>query len=70
MTMDLNTGKHHSEIIKCGLCEFIPSDLEKLNTHISTCEVYECSACWFRVTTISEIKKHVTKEHKGYLVSL
>ena len=30
----------------------------------NTCEIYECDNCYFRVTTLSEIKKHLEKKHK------
>ena len=38
-------------------------ELNKLELHLNTCEVYECGSCNIRNTNISEIKKHIQKEH-------
>ena len=70
LTMEVHTGKYHSEIIECGLCEFKATDLEILNTHISTCEIYECNSCWERVRNIHDLKKHILEKHKGTPVDI
>ena len=35
-----------------------------LELHLVTCEVYECGKCFIRVKNLSEMKKHIKKEHE------
>ena len=62
-SMHVHAGKAHSENYECGLCESIFNSLEKLETHLVTCEVYEFNHCYFTSKDISKIKVHVLKEH-------
>jgi hypothetical protein len=62
-SMIVHLGKCHSENLECGLCEAGFDELNKLEMHLNTCEVYECGSCNIRNTSISEIKKHIQKEH-------
>jgi hypothetical protein len=39
MTMELHLGKANSERLECGLCEYLATDLEDLDTHLLTCEI-------------------------------
>ena len=70
LTMEVHAGKAHSDIIQCGLCDFKAKDLEKLETHLSTCETYECDLCYFRVTKICEIKTHMMEKHENENVKI
>ena len=40
-TMDVHHGKEHFE---CGLCHHRAKTLERLETHLNTCELYICDA--------------------------
>ena len=64
LTMELHVGKNHSESVECGLCDYKADNLNTLKIHHATCEIYECDNCYFRVTTLSEMKKHLQKKHK------
>ena len=46
-----------------SLCEDRFENLEKLELHLKTCEVHECGKCNIRFKSLSEVKKHVEKEH-------
>ena len=63
-SMEVHIGRAHSESFECGLCEFVAGDLEKLETHLFTCEIYECHGCEIRYKTLSEVKHHVCEEHQ------
>ena len=58
-TMQMHYGKSHSKIMECGLCQFVPKDLENLNIHLKTCETYECDTCDHVTKTIANMKKHI-----------
>ena len=51
-------------VLSCGLCDYKADNLNTLKIDHATCEIYECDNCYFRVTTLSEIKKHLEKKHK------
>jgi hypothetical protein len=61
--MVVHKGKCHSGNLECGLCETEFEELKTLVKHLNTCEVYECGSCNIKNTNISEIKKHIQKEH-------
>ena len=41
-TMEVHTGKNHTDNFECGLCEHNFVNIGKLETHLNTCEVYRC----------------------------
>ena len=64
-----HTGKTHGDKFECGLCDYIAKDLERLETHLSTCETYKCNISDKIVTKLQDIKikthfleNHETKE--------
>ena len=73
MTMDVHTGKYHTDIFECGICEFIAESEEGLEIHLFTCEIYHCNgqygsfpnsvACTVKSKNISDMKRHLEKEH-------
>ena len=63
--MEVHMNKVQSEELEFGMCEFEAKDLETLETHLVTCQIYECKHCAERWKSISDIKKHMTEEHKG-----
>ena len=70
LTMEVHTGKCHSEKLECGLCDYKAKSMECLETHISTCEIYECDNCYLRVTKISDIKAHMDEIHESENVKI
>ena len=62
-SLDVHHGKFHNIDFECGLCDYKGKDVEKLETHLSTCEAYLCCECNFRGRFISSIRTHMTKEH-------
>ena len=69
-TMEMHVKKLHSEDISCGICDLKVKNVEELETHLVTCEVYRCSDCKTKFSTVSDIKKHINKDHKGRNVCL
>ena len=65
VSMEVHISKVHFEEIECGMCEYAATNLETLELHLVTCQTYECKYCGERFQTISEIKKHMSEEHKG-----
>ena len=65
LTMQVHTGRSHSEHFDCGLCDFKAKTLDNLEIHIKTCKVYECTDCYFRVKKISQIKAHMNSKHEN-----
>ena len=65
VSMEVHVSKLHTEQIECGICEQETKDLESLETHLVTCQIYECKYCEERFQSISEIKKHISEDHKG-----
>ena len=70
LTMEVHTGRCHSEYFECGLCDFKAKTKENLEIHLSTCEIYDCDVCYFRVQQISEIKAHVNEKHESINVKI
>ena len=68
-TMEVHFGKEHSENIECGLCDFPAKDQADLDIHLSTCESYKCGACTFVTTTLTNMKTHIEKDHKGTFIA-
>ena len=68
--MEVHTGRCHSADYECGLCDFKATNLENLETHLSTCEIYECEGCYFRVTQICDMKSHMETKHEKYNVRI
>ena len=62
-SVSVHHGKTHNCDFECGLCDFKAKSLNKLNTHLSTCEIYECDTCYFRVKTLSAIRTHMEELH-------
>ena len=58
-TLEVHNGKMHAEQFKCGLCEMLFDNIQKLETHLITCEVYRCTRCLTKEKTISSIQAHV-----------
>ena len=65
VSMEVHVSKFHAEEIECGMCEQETKDLESLETHLVTCQIYECKYCEERFQSISELKKHISEDHKG-----
>ena len=65
LTMDLYIKMFHSEKITCGLCDLEVYNLQDLEIHSTTCEIYKCFVCENIYKTLSDIKQHLTNEHKG-----
>ena len=63
LTMQVHTGRCHSENFYYGLCDYKAKSLENLEIHFKTCEVYECVNCYFRVKQISQMKAHMKSKH-------
>ena len=40
-TIEVHNGIMYSDKFKCGLCEILFDDVQKLETHLTTCEVYK-----------------------------
>ena len=36
--MEVHLGKFHSEQYDCGLCDYVATSLENIETHLFTCE--------------------------------
>ena len=62
-TMEVHSGKTHTDTFECGLCYYQAETQEKMDIHLFTCEVYNCSQCDYRERSLSTFKKHVQKEH-------
>ena len=62
-SLDVHHGKCHNIDFECGLCDYKGKDVEKLETHLTTCEAYLCCECNFRGRFISSIRTHMLKEH-------
>ena len=63
--MNVHIGKCHTDQFECGLCDRKFENSPLLETHLNTCEMFRCRMCWQERTTISEIKDHLQKKHKG-----
>ena len=71
--MDVHTGKYHTDIFECGICEYVAATEEDLEMHIFTCEIYHCTGtygkfpkaveCTMQSKNFSEMKRHLEKEH-------
>ena len=70
LAMEMHVKKLHSENISCGMCDLEMINMEELETHLVTCEVYRCGECKIKLKTVSDIKKHINKEHKGRNICL
>jgi hypothetical protein len=64
--MDVHFGKVHPEKLECGLSEFQVDDVDKLNSHIFTCEIYKCERCDKNVADLTELKAHTLANHLEY----
>ena len=62
--MEVHIGKCCYDYFECGLCEARVENLEKLELHLITCEIYECDTCFVRDKSLSDMKKHIEKEHE------
>ena len=58
--MEVHIGKCHSENYDCGICSFEAGSLERVETHLRTCEVYQCDECEERIKSLKEIKELIT----------
>ena len=67
-TIEFHMGKLHMENLECWLCKFKSETLEKLETDIFTCEICQCMKRKLRVKTLSDMKRHVEKEHEMVFV--
>lgn len=65
-SMKTHFKRLHCETISCGMCDFQAANLEILDTHTFTCEMFRCDSCKDKFFSLSDIKKHIDKEHKGY----
>ena len=62
-TMDVHSGKDHSDNFECGLCEYAAENEESSELHLFTCEIYVCRKREFKAKTISEVKLHTESMH-------
>merc|ERR1712129_411012 len=63
-TMEVHSGKNHTNERECGICEYRTESEENLELHLTTCEIYICDMCDIRMKSLSNMKAHITKEHK------
>ena len=66
LTIEMHFRKNLSENITCGICEYVASDVETLDTHTIICEIFKCLSmtCKNKVFKhISGIKEHIKKKH-------
>ena len=64
MTMQVPYQKTHVEQISCGLCTHESTETDSLETHLFTCEIYKCNSCGKKFKSLSDIKSHISEEHK------
>lgn len=69
-TMEVHLGKTHSEKYECGLCEFEAKDKAMLDMHLFSCQIYVCNECDDRSKNLTDLKKHIEKEHTGKNVNV
>ena len=62
-TMELHSGRAHTDTFECGICENTFGNSENLEAHIRTCEVYRCKRCHLKETNLSNMKAHIQKKH-------
>ena len=65
--MEVHVGKHKVEYFECGLCDYEFEKLDKLKTHLFSCEIYECGECYWRHRDLSKIKTHVRASNLHHL---
>ena len=65
LTMEVHVGKHHSEKIECGLCNYEAKDVEALDLHLTTCQIYICEDCYCRTKHLHNIKEHLNEKHSS-----
>ena len=58
-------GKHHSEKIECGLCNYEAKDVEALDLHLTTCQIYICEDCYCRTKHLHNIKEYLNEKHSS-----
>ena len=63
--MEVHLGKFDSEQYDCGLCDYVATRLENLETHLFTCETYQCDKCDIRSNKISDMKTHIKNNHEN-----
>ena len=64
LTMEMHFRKNLSENITCGICEYVASDVETLDTHTFTCEIFKCLSMTCKIKVfqhISGITEHIQK---------
>ena len=62
-SMEVHHGRMHTEILECGLCDFVAKDSDTLDLHLVTCEIYECDLCEDKTKNLSELKHHLETKH-------
>ena len=70
ITMEMHFRRLHSEIITCGLCDFVANNLEELDIHTFTCEIFKCNRCKKTLKTFQDMKTHFEIDHNGESFSL
>ena len=55
----------HYEIVSCGIRNLEVKDVEKLDTHTSTCEIFKRKRCDISNSNFSDIKSRAKKKHNG-----
>ena len=63
--MEVHLWKCHSEQYDCGLCDYVATSLENLETHLFTCETYQCDKCDIRLKNISDMKTQLKNDHEN-----
>ena len=64
-TMNVHVGKHHLEILECGLCDHTAKTLDDLELHLFTCETFQCLNCGEKEKTLDSMKTHIREVHEN-----
>ena len=63
--MNVHIGKHHADVLECGLCDYTAKTLDDLELHLFTCEIFECLTCEKKEKTLDGMKTHIREDHKN-----
>ena len=64
VSIEAHIKKFHSENVTCGICDFKAETIEKLDTHVHTCQIYK-GCCKEIYRSIPDFKEHINNIHKG-----
>ena len=64
-TMNVHVGKHHMDVLECGLCDHTAKTLDDLELHLFTCETFKCLECGEKEKTLDRMKTHIKEFHEN-----